>query len=225
MSQSIGISPELAAYLSAVNPPEHPVLRQCREETAIQFPTFAWYQVSPEQAAFMQFLLRIVRAKRAIEIGTFTGYSSLAFALTLREMHGHEAVVVTCDISEPWTSEAKKYWRSADVEESIDLRLRPALETLDELLTAGRENSFDFVFIDADKANTGAYYERSLQLLRPGGLLLVNNVLWAGAVIDPSAQDPDTNALRAIARNVKGDHRVFATVCGVGDGILMCIKR
>jgi caffeoyl-CoA O-methyltransferase len=225
MSHSIGLSSELAAYLSSVNPPEHPELIRCRIETANSFPEHAWFQISPEQAAFMQFLLRVTRARVVLEIGTFTGYSALAFALTLREMHGENSRVVTCDLSQPWTDAAKSYWRAANVSHLIDLRLGPAMATLNDIIAKEGAGTFDFAFIDADKANTRQYYDRAIDLLTQGGLLLVDNVLWAGAVADSGVRDADTQALRDIVRYAQQDTRVNATACTIGDGLLMCLKR
>lgn len=223
MSTSLGLSPEIVAYLASANPPEHPALKRCREETA-RLPQ-AMMQISAEQGAFMALLARMLGAKRAFEIGVFTGYSSLAVALTLQEMHGAEARLLACDVSEEWTSKARGYWKEASVDALIDLRIAPAVETLDSRLAAGEANSYDLGFIDADKTGYGAYYERGLRLLRPGGVMLFDNVLWSGAVADPANQTPDTVALRALALKARADARVHAAMVGVGDGVLMCVKR
>src|SRR5262249_11849949 len=155
--------------------------------------------ISPEQGQFLALLIQLLNARRTIEIGVYTGYSSLVVALALPD-DGH---IVACDVSEKWTSVARRYWREAGVEGKIDFQLRPALETLDELIAKGEAGSFDFVFIDADKENYLNYYERALTLVRPGGLIAVDNVLWSGRVIDRSANDADTRAVRAFNENLR----------------------
>ncbi len=224
MSTSLALSPEIVAYLASVNPPEHPVLARCREETAA-LGGVSIMQISAEQGAFMALLARMLGAKRAFEVGVFTGYSALATALTLKDMHGADAHLLACDISEEWTSKARGYWREADVADVIELVIAPATQTLDTRLAAGEAGSYDLGFIDADKTGYDAYYERGLALLRPGGVMLFDNVLWSGAVADPANQTPDTVALRALAQKAKADARVHAVMVGVGDGLLMCMKR
>ena len=223
MSASLGLSPKLIAYLAAVNRDEHPALAKCRTETAAL--REAQMQISAEQGAFMGFLARLTGAKRAFEVGVFTGYSALTIALELKAMRGAGACLLACDISEVWTAKATTYWRDADVDDVIDLRLAPALETLDAALAAGEAGAYDFGFIDADKTGYDSYYERGLQLLRPGGLMLFDNVLWSGRVADPSDTTPDTEALRALAQKAKADARVHAVMTSVGDGLLMVMKR
>lgn len=224
MSTSLALSPEVVAYLANANPREHAALACCRAETAA-LGGLAVMQISAEQGAFMQLIARMLGARRAFEIGVFTGYSSLATALTLKEMHGASAHLLACDISEEWTSKALGYWRAADVADLIELVIAPATETLDARLAAGGGGSYDLGFIDADKTGYDAYYERGLQLLRPGGLMLFDNVLWSGAVADPANQTPDTLALRALAQKAKADARVHAVMVGIGDGLLMCLKK
>ncbi len=224
MSTSLGLTPEIVAYLAQVNPPEHPALARCRTETAA-LGGVSIMQISAEQGAFMALLARMIGAKRAFEVGVFTGYSALAAALTLQQMHGAGAHLLACDISEDWTSKARGYWKEAGVDSMIDLRIAPATETLDARLAAGEAGSYDFGFIDADKTGYDAYYERGLQLLRPGGLMLFDNVLWSGAVADPANQTPDTAALRALAQKARADARVHAAMVGVGDGVLMVVKK
>lgn len=224
MSASLGLSPEIVGYLARANPPEHPELARCRQETAA-LGGVAVMQISPEQGAFMALLARMIAAKRAFEVGVFTGYSALAIALALKDMHGAEAHVLACDVSEEWTSKARDYWRAAGVDDVIDLRIAPASETLDARLAAGAAGSYDFGFIDADKTGYDAYYEAGLRLLRPGGVMLFDNVLWSGAVADPNNQTPDTHALRALAQKARTDPRVHAVMVGVGDGLLICVKR
>jgi caffeoyl-CoA O-methyltransferase len=225
MSSSLGLTPEIVAYLARVNPPEHPVLARCRSETMAQLGRASRMQISPEQGHFMALLARLIGARRAVEVGVFTGYSALSVTLAMREMHGEAAYLLACDVSEEWTSRARAYWAEAGVATSIDLQVRPALETLDARLAAGEAGAFDLAFIDADKTNYPGYYERCLSLLRPGGLMLFDNVLWSGAVADPADVDPDTQALRAVAAHAAGDARVEAVMTSIGDGLLFCRKR
>lgn len=224
MSSSLGLSPEIVAYLAQANPPEHPALARCRAETAA-LGAIARMQISAEQGAFMQLIARLANAKRAFEIGVFTGYSALATALAMKQLHDGGARLLACDISEEWTAKARGYWKDAGVEEIIDLRIAPALETLDARLASGEGGAYDFGFIDADKIGYDAYYERGLQLLRFGGVMLFDNVLWSGAVADPSNSTPDTVALRALAKKAKADTRVHAAMTSIGDGLLMCVKK
>lgn len=224
MSTSLGLSPDIVAYLAAVNPPEHPALARCREETAALGDVSAM-QISAEQGAFMQMLVRILHARRAFEVGVFTGYSTLVTAQALKDMHGAEGRLLACDISEQWTRKARGYWSDAGVDDVIDLYVAPAAETLDARLAAGEGGTYDFGFIDADKTGYDAYYERGLALLRPGGVMLFDNVLWSGAVADPGDQAPDTVALRALAQKARVDARVRAAMTAVGDGLLIAVKR
>jgi caffeoyl-CoA O-methyltransferase len=223
MSSSIGLSPALIAYLASVNPPEHPALARCRAET--QALPQAMMQISAEQGAFMQLIARMIAAKRAFEVGVFTGYSALATALTLKEAHGADAHLLACDVSEEWTTRARGYWREAGVDEVIELRLAPATETLQARLAVGEAGSYDFGFIDADKTGYDSYYEAGLQLLRPGGVMLFDNVLWSGAVADPANRTADTHALRALAHKARADDRTHSVMVAIGDGLLMCVKR
>lgn len=223
MSTSLGLSSEIVSYLADVNPPEHPVLARCRAETA-RLPQ-AQMQISAEQGAFMQVLVRMIAAKRAFEVGVFTGYSSLAVALTMKELHGPGARLLACDINEDWCAKAQGYWREAGVDGMIDLNIAPAADTLDHRLQAREAGHYDFGFIDADKTGYDAYYERGLKLLRPGGVLLFDNMLWSGRVVEASDQSADTIALRALAKKAKADPRVHAAMTNVGDGLLICAKR
>jgi O-methyltransferase len=223
MSSSLGLTPEIVRYLADVNPPEHPALARCRAETHAM--PNAQMQISAEQGAFMQSIARMIRAKRAFEIGVFTGYSSLATALALKEMHPIGAHLLACDISEQYTTKARDYWREAEVDDVIELKIAPASETLDQRIAAGQGGSYDMGFIDADKTGYDAYYERGLQLLRPGGVMLFDNVLWSGRVADPADTSADTTALRALAHKAKADARVHATMNNIGDGILICVKK
>jgi O-methyltransferase len=224
MSRSFGLSPEVISYLAKVNPPEHQALLDCRAETAA-LGGVARMQISAEQGALMQLLVRLTGARRAVEVGVFTGYSALAVALTLQELHGADAYLLACDVSADWTNHAKRYWRAAGVEGAIDLAIAPAIETLNTRIAAGEAGSYDLAFVDADKPSYPAYYEACLTLLRPGGLMLFDNVLWSGAVADPAIVDADTVALRAVAAHAQADRRVHAVMTGVGDGLLLCVKR
>jgi caffeoyl-CoA O-methyltransferase len=223
MSTSFGLSPDVVAYLREVNPAEHPVLTRCREETA-KLPN-AQMQISSEQGAFMQVIARMIGAKRAFEVGVFTGYSSLAVTLAMKDMHGASAHLLACDVSEEYTAKARGYWKAAGVDGVIDLQIRPATETLDQRIAAGESGGFDLGFIDADKSAYDSYYERGLELLRPGGVMLFDNVLWSGRVAQPQNMTPDTAALRALAFKVKDDARVHAAMTSIGDGVLICIKK
>lgn len=222
MSSSLALTPDVVSYLAEVNPAEHPVLARCRAETAAMG-GIAMMQISAEQGAFMALIARMIGAKRAFEVGVFTGYSSLAVALAMKDASG--ARLLACDVNEEWTSRARLYWREAGVDGIVDLNLAPAIETLDRRLHAREAGSYDFGFIDADKTSYDSYYERGLKLLRPGGVMLLDNVLWSGAVADPANQKPDTVALRALALKAKADARVHAAMTSIGDGLLLAIKR
>jgi predicted O-methyltransferase YrrM len=197
---------------------EHPVLAELHAETSSM--PGAGMQIGSDQGQFMGLLARAIGAKRYLEIGVFTGYSSLAMALALPD----DGRVVACDVSEEYTSVAKRYWQKAGVEKKMDLRLGPAVATLDKMI-ADKVESFDIAFIDADKSNYDAYYERCLQLLRPGGLILCDNMLWSGRVIDKNAHDEDTDALRALNAKAGKDERVDVALLSVGDGVLIVRKR
>lgn len=178
-------------------------------------------QISPEQGQLMQVLVRLIGAKQCIEVGTYTGYSALCVALALPA----DGCVICCDVSEEWTSIGRKYWEQAGVANKVDLRLAPALDTLDALLAQGGAGTFDFAFIDADKTNYDAYYERCLRLVRQRGLITIDNTLWFGSVADPAKQDPDTVALRALNRKLHADSRVDAAIVPIGDGFTLAVKR
>jgi caffeoyl-CoA O-methyltransferase len=169
----------------------------------------------------MQFLVRMLDARRCIEVGVFTGYSSLAVALALPD----DGQLLACDVSEEFTAIARRYWKEAGVERKVKLRLAPAVDTLHARLKAGEAGRYDFAFIDADKANYQAYYERVLALLRPGGVLLVDNVLWSGRVLDPADQSEDTAAIRAFNQLLHHDERVDLSMLPVGDGLTLARKR
>lgn len=224
MSVSIGLSHEVVGYLGAHNPPEHPILRRCRAETTAMG-DIARMQISAEQGALMQLLAKMAHARTAIEIGVFTGYSSLTVALAMKEMHGDAAKLYALDVSADYTAKAKDYWAAAGVDRICELRLAPAAETLAQFVKEERGGTFDFAFIDADKTGYQTYYDRCLSLLRPGGIMLFDNMLWSGAVADPSVQDEDTVALRDLAAFAKKDSRVDIALTAVGDGLLICRKK
>ena len=216
--KTIGLDDRLYNYLLSASLRESEILRQLREETA-SYPS-ARMQISPEQGQFMALLVQLLGATKTLEVGVFTGYSSLCVALALPP-HGK---IVACDVSEEYTSVARRYWQKAGVADKIDLRLAPALETLDRLLVDEAE-TFDFAFIDADKRNYEAYYERSLQLVRPGGLIAIDNVLWSGRVADPQDQDKSTLAIRALNEKLHHDQRVTISLISIADGLTLALKR
>ena len=217
--QTLNLTDRLYDYLLDVSLREPPLLARLREETA-KVP-MAEMQISPEQGQFMALLVELIGARRTLEVGTFTGYSALAVALALAP----EGRVITCDINEEMTAIARRYWAEAGVAGKIDLRLAPAVDTLDGLLADGQAGQFDFAFIDADKTNYLAYYERTLGLLRSGGLIAVDNVLWNGAVADPERQDDDTSAIRAFNEALHADERVSLSLLPIGDGLTLARKR
>jgi caffeoyl-CoA O-methyltransferase len=176
-------------------------------------------QICPEQGALMANLIRLMSAKRTIEVGTFTGYSALAVALALPE----DGQIIACDISEKWTAVGKKKWEQAGVAHKINLRLAPALDTLDALLADGQEGSFDFAFIDADKTNYPAYYEKCLKLVRKGGVIAIDNVLWGGSVINSERNDEDTKAIRKLNEFIANDNRVSVSMVPIGDGLTLAV--
>lgn len=218
-SRTLNLTDPLYEYLLAHSLREPAVLRSLRELTRTL--PGAGMQISPEQGQFMALLVRLMGARRCLEVGTFTGYSSTAVALALPD-DGH----VTClDVSEEYTRHARDVWRKAGVEDKITLRLAPARETLEQMLARGRAGEFDFAFIDADKQNYLHYYEAVLELLRPGGLVAVDNTLWGGDVADPGNHEADTDAIRAFNAKVHGDERVDLSLLPVGDGLTLARKR
>jgi predicted O-methyltransferase YrrM len=217
--EDLTITDQLWDYMRRVTLREPALMRRLREETA-QLPSSSC-QISAEQGQFMGLLMHLLGARRTIEIGVYTGYSAWAVAQALPE----DGRVVACDINEEWTSVARRYWREAGVDHKIDLRLGPALATLDGLIANGQAGRFDFVFIDADKTNYLNYYERALTLLRPGGLIGVDNVLWYGRVIDASFDDPDTRAIRAFNERLHNDDRVWLSMLPVRDGLTLAGKK
>jgi predicted O-methyltransferase YrrM len=216
--RTLALTDELHAYLLEASLREHPVLRRLREETRGM--ERAEMQISPEQGQLMALLVRLMGARRVLEVGTFTGYSALVVALALPD----GGSVVACDVSEEWTSIARRFWREAGVKDRVDLRLGPALETLARLEDEGAAHTFDFAFIDADKENLDAYYEAALRLLRPGGLVAIDNTLWSGRVADPAVDDVGTEAIRGLNTKIQADPRVLPSLLPVGDGLTLALK-
>ena len=214
-SRTIVLNDALYEYLLSVSLREPDVLCRLREETA-KMPQHNM-QISPEQGQFIALLVELTGARKCLEVGTFTGYSTLSLALALPE----DGQIVACDISEEFTSRAKPYWQKAGVAGKIDLRLGPALETLDALIADGESGAFDFAFIDADKVNYQGYFQRALDLIRRGGLILVDNVLWSGAVVDPARDDEDTEAIRAFNAALTNDPRISLSMLPIGDGLTL----
>lgn len=218
-NKTIGISDELAAYVVQVGTREPDVLARLREETAA-IPQHGM-QIAPEEGAFLAMLVELTGARRYIEIGTFTGYSSTAVALALPA----DGQLVCCDVSEEWTSMARRYWAEAGVAAKIDLRIAPAVETLDQLIADGEEATYDFAFVDADKTGYDGYYERLLRLVRPGGLIAFDNTLWGGAVLDEDTEDEDTRALQALNLKLADDERITLCLLPVADGVTLARRR
>ena len=213
------ITPALAAYIRSVSLREPDLLRQVRYETAPR--ADSGMQLSPEQGQFLGMLVRLMGATRAVEVGVFTGLSSLHIALAMPP----EGRLIACDVNAESTTIARRYWREAGVEDKIELRIAPATDTLDALLADGAAASFDFAFVDADKENYGHYYERTLKLLRPGGLAAFDNVLWHGTGIDEAAHDKDTRAIREFNARLHLDNRVWLSLVPIGDGLTLALKR
>jgi predicted O-methyltransferase YrrM len=213
------ITPELAAYIRSVSLREPDLLRRLREETAAR--ADAGMQISPEQGQFLGMLVRMLGATRALEVGVFTGLSSLHMALAMPP----DGRLIACDVNAESTAIALRYWREAGVADKIDLRLAPAIDTLDALLADGAAETFDFAFVDADKGNYSHYYERVLRLLRPGGLAAFDNVLWHGTVYDDAVQDNDARAIREFNAKLHVDQRVWLSLAPIGDGISLALKR
>ncbi|HIP73368.1 MAG TPA: methyltransferase domain-containing protein [Anaerolineae bacterium] len=218
-NKSIGLPNNLHEYLLAVSLREPDILRQLRQETAV-LPNHSM-QIAPEQGQFMAFLVKLMGARHTLEVGVFTGYSSLAVALALPE----DGQVTACDVSEEFTAVARKYWQAAGVAHKIRLHLAPAAETLARFLDEGQAGQFDFAFIDADKNSYDTYYEQCLQLIRPGGLIAIDNMLWDGKVADTAVTDPDTQAIRALNQKLGGDERVDLSLVPIGDGLTLLRKR
>ena len=218
-NRTIAITESIYQYLCDHSLREDPILKDLRDHTYDMEERAM--QIAPEQGQFMQMLVKLIGAKNTIEVGVFTGYSSLAIALALPE----DGRIVACDVNPQYTSVAEKFWVSAGVREKIDLRIGPAKDTLLGLINGGFTGTFDFAFIDADKINYDHYYELCLQLIRPGGLITVDNVLWGGAVSDDAINDVDTNAIRALNDKLHQDKRIDLSLVPVGDGLTLAMKR
>ncbi len=210
---------QLYPYIFDHSVRENDILRELREETAKD--EMARMQIAPEQGQLMALLMKLIGAKRIVEVGTFTGYSSLVMAEALDE----DARIFCCDLSEAWTRMAQRYWEKAGLSHKMDLRLAPASDTLNALLKEFGSGTFDAAFIDADKENYDTYYEQCLELLRPGGLIMIDNVLWGGRVIDSQVQDEDTRAIRALNAKLKEDNRVDLSLVPIADGLTLARKR
>ena len=217
-NRTLSIDDRVYDYLLSVSLKESDLLAQLRKETAgIEFSEM---QIAPEQGQFMAMLVKLMGARRALEIGTFTGYSSVVIATALPE----DGELVCCDDSEEWTSMARKYWQQAGLEDRINFKLGDASKTLQAMIDEGREGTFDFIFIDADKQNYPLYYELSLKLLRAGGLIAVDNTLWSGDVADPGNDEPGTRAIRRFNEMLKQDQRVEISLVTIGDGLTLVHK-
>ena len=211
----LNLTPALYNYMLDVSLHEHPVLKALREDTASH--PLAIMQVAPEQAQFMQLLIRLIRAKKVLELGTFTGYSALAMALALPE----DGELITCDINNEWTAKTHLFWQQAQQHHKIQLRIAPALRTMNQLISDGQSHSFDFIFIDADKTNYLNYYELALQLVSPQGLIAIDNVFWEGAVINELDVGAQTREIRKLNALIKADQRVYISLLPIADGLFL----
>ncbi|MFM9266686.1 class I SAM-dependent methyltransferase [Tychonema sp. BBK16] len=216
---TLGLENKLYDYLLSISLREPDILQQLREETGKH--PMGMMQIAPEQGQFMQMLVQLMGATKTLEIGVFTGYSSLCVALALPS----NGQIIACDVSEEYTAIARRYWEAAGVANKISLHLGPAINTLDKLIAEGQTGTFDFAFIDADKENYEAYFERSLQLVRNGGLIVIDNVLWSGRVADPKVQDESTLAIRTFNDKLRNDPRVTLSVVPIADGLTLALKR
>lgn len=219
MSNKTFISDRLYDYLLTVSLREPAVLQQLRQETATH--PMSQMQIAPEQGQLLALLVQLMQAKTILEVGVFTGYSSLAMALALPA----EGRLVACDISEEYTATARRYWEQAGVAAKVDLRIAPALATLDRLLAERQSNQFDLAFIDADKSSYPDYYDRAVQLVRPGGLIAIDNVLWSGRVADPAVTDNRTQTIRDFNQTIYQDDRVLPCLLPIADGLTLALKR
>ncbi|MDH5711263.1 MAG: class I SAM-dependent methyltransferase [Gammaproteobacteria bacterium] len=218
-NRTLSLDDRTHEYLLSVSVDESALLRELRERTAAEN-QYSVMQISPEQGQFMALLVKLTGAKRALEIGTFTGYSSVCIAGALPD----DGELICCDQSEEWTQMAREYWQRAGLQDRIRFYLQPASITLQQLLGNGAQGTFDFIFIDADKQNYPLYYEQSLKLLRKGGLLAVDNTLWSGSVADPENMQPGTRAIRRFNEMVKNDKRVSISLVPIGDGLTLIVK-
>jgi caffeoyl-CoA O-methyltransferase len=218
-NRTLFLTDDLYRYLHSFSLREPEILQRLREETSHD--AMAEMQISPEQGQFMSLLVKLMGAKRTLEVGVYTGYSSLCVALALPP----GGKLIACDISKKWTDVARRYWREGGVADIVELHLAPAIETMDHLLVHHEAGKFDFVFIDADKGNYDGYYERAFTLLRAGGLMAIDNVFWSGRVADPQEQERDTLAIRALNEKIRDDDRVDLTMIPIGDGLTLVRKR
>ena len=218
-NKSLGLSDRLHEYLLSVSLREADILTALRQETATL--PMAQMQIAPEQGQLMALLVQLLNAKKTLEIGVFTGYSALVVALALPP----EGRVIACDVSEEYAAIARRYWQQAGVADKIQLHIAPALETLAQLIASGQQNTFDFAFIDADKGNYDAYYEYALQLIRPGGLIAIDNVLWGGSVADPEKTDNRTTKIRALNQKLHTDDRIHLSLVPIADGLTLAMKK
>ena len=217
-TRTLTLDDDLYRYLIDVSVRETPIQRRLREETAKL--EMARMQIAPEQGQFMALLVTLMGARKTLEVGVFTGYSTLSVAAALPD----EGRVIACDVSDEWTSVARRYWKEAGLDGKIDLRLAPAAETLDSLIEKGQKDQFDFAFIDADKENYVRYYEQCLQLVRPGGLIAVDNTLWSGRVIDSDDQSNETKSIRELNEALRKDSRIRLSLVPIGDGLTLALK-
>ncbi|MEG3934691.1 class I SAM-dependent methyltransferase [Microcoleus sp. T3_B1] len=218
-NSTLGLEHKLYDYLLSISLREPDILASLREETAKH--PMGMMQIAPEQGQFMELMVQLMGATKTLEIGVFTGYSSLCVALALPP----NGQIIACDVSEEYTTIARRYWEAAGVANKISLQLGPAINTLDKLIAEGQAGTFDFAFIDADKENYEAYFERSLQLVRNGGLIVIDNVLWSGRVADPQVQDESTLAIRSFNDKLRNDPRVTLSVVPIADGLTLALKR
>lgn len=216
---TLNLTPELYTYLRKVSSREPEILQKLRDETRKL--TMYVMQISPEQGQLMALLIEILGAKKTLDIGTFTGYSALAVALAMPQ----DGKVITCDVNIEWTNIAQRFWEKGSMTNKIDLRLAPAIDTLQKLIDEGEAGTFDFAFIDADKVNYDAYYEKALTLLHPGGLIAIDNVLWDGKVADARFNDADTVAIRRLNEKLLKDERVSLSMIPISDGLTLVRKR
>src|SRR6185295_3285977 len=217
-NKSFGLPARVYDYMLSVSLREPEILRRLRDETA-KLP-MSMMQIAPEQGQMLSLLVQTLRPRRCLEVGVFTGYSSLVVALALPR----GGRITACDVSEEWTSIARRYWEEAGVARKIDLHLAPALQTLDRLVADGQADTYDFAFIDADKGNYWNYYERALTLVKPGGLISIDNTLWSGLPADPKADDANTRAIRAFNKRLFKDTRVHISLVPIGDGMTLALK-
>ncbi len=218
-AQHLHVTDALIEYVRSVSSPEPEFMVRLRQETALD--PAGRMQITPEQGLLLGMLVRVSGARRCIEVGVFTGYSALSVARALPA----DGQLIACDVCEAWTVIARKYWREAGLESKIDLRLAPALETLQGLIAGGEAGKFDFAFIDADKANYAAYYDLLMTLVRPGGLIAIDNVLWYGRVIDSRENDIDTLAIRSLNAKLAADRRIHLCMLPIGDGLTLALKK